>query len=94
MFDEESVFTWNIVIKNKMNNVKMGVILFLVFMVFLYPIWPFAFKYAIFKATLYLCIFFVGLLVVRFIAFLISRLFGFSFWILPNLNDDVSIKKY
>lgn len=77
-----------------MNNVKMGIILFLVFMVFLYPIWPFTFKYAIFKITLYLCIFFVGLLVVRLIAYLISRLFGYSFWILPNINDDVSIQQY
>ena len=77
--------------KNKMNNVKMTIILLLVFLVCLYPIWPFAFKYGIFKLTLYLCVFFTGLLVVRFIVYIISRLFGYSFWILPNINDDVII---
>lgn len=67
----------------------MTIILVLVFLICLYPIWPFTFKYGIFKFTLYLSVFFIGLLVLRIILYIISRLCGYSFWILPNINDDV-----
>lgn len=67
----------------------MAGILILVFIAFLYPIWPFAFKYGVFKVTLYLLVFLVALQVIRFIVYVISRLLGYGFWILPNLNNDV-----
>lgn len=74
-----------------MNYIKMTLILLTIFLVCLYPIWPYSLKFGIFKLTLYLLVFFVGLLVVRLIVYIISRLFGYSFWILPNINDDVYI---
>ena len=63
-------------------------ILAVVFMICLYPIWPFAFKYAVFKLSLYLMIALLGLFVVRLGCYIIVRLFGWSFWILPNLDDE------
>lgn len=66
----------------------MGVILGIIFTILLYPIWPFYLKFAVFKVSLYLLVFLVGLLVVRLIVYIISRLLGCSFWILPNILDD------
>lgn len=74
-----------------MNYIKMALILLSIFLICLYPIWPYSVKFGIFKLTLYLLVFFVILLVVRLIVYIISRLFGYSFWILPNLNDEVNI---
>lgn len=77
-----------------MNYIKMALILLSIFLICLYPIWPYSVKFGIFKLTLYLLVFFVILLVVRLIVYIISRLFGYSFWILPNLNDEVLYNKY
>lgn len=77
-----------------MNYIKMALILLTIFLICLYPIWPYSVKFGIFKLTLYLLVFFVILLVVRLIVYIISRLFGYSFWILPNLNDEVLYNKY
>lgn len=89
-FSDDGFFTWNLSVKSKMNNLKIGIILLLVFLIFLFPIWPYSFKYFIFKLSLYLSIAMIALIVVRYIVYIISRLLGYSFWILPNLNDDVS----
>ncbi|CAD8103468.1 unnamed protein product [Paramecium primaurelia] len=87
-FTNDGFYTWNLVVKSKMNNLIMAGILLLVFVAFLYPIWPFAFKYGVFKVTLYLLVFLVALQVIRLIVYIISRLLGYAFWILPNLNND------
>ncbi|CAD8149495.1 unnamed protein product [Paramecium octaurelia] len=87
-FTNEGFYTWNLVVKSKMNNLIMAGILLAVFVAFLYPIWPFAFKFGVFKVTLYLLVFLVALQVIRLIVYIISRLLGYAFWILPNLNND------
>lgn len=67
----------------------MFLILLSVFLAFLYPIWPFEFKYAVFKLTLYLSIFLLSFLFARIFVYLFFRLFGYSIWILPNFDNDV-----
>lgn len=66
----------------------MIIVLIVLFSIFLYPIWPFAFKYAVFKVSLYLMIVLLIILVGRIILYLVVRLTGWSFWILPNLDDE------
>lgn len=66
----------------------MIIVLIILFMVFLYPIWPFAFKYAIFKISLYLSVFLLVILLGRLALYIALRLVGYSFWILPNLDDE------
>lgn len=58
---EDGFYIWNIDVKNKINYIKLAAILIGVFLICLFPIWPFSFKYGIFKLTLYLLIFLIGL---------------------------------
>ncbi|CAK74806.1 unnamed protein product (macronuclear) [Paramecium tetraurelia] len=87
-FVEDGFYTWSIDVKNKMNSIKLAAILLGVFLICLFPIWPFSFKYGIFKFTIYLLISLIGLQVGRLLLYSIIRLFGYEFWILPNINDD------
>ncbi|CAD8075580.1 unnamed protein product [Paramecium sonneborni] len=87
-FIEDGFYTWSIDANNKMNSIKLAAILIGVFLICLFPIWPFSFKYGIFKFSIYLLIFLIGLQVIRLLLYSIIRLFGYEFWILPNINDD------
>jgi translocation protein SEC62 len=86
---DDLFFTWNIKQKHGMNNLKMGLIILAIFLLFLYPIWPFSMKFFIFKLSLYLLIAMIGLSVIRLVLYIVLRVFGTSFWIFPNLNDPV-----
>jgi translocation protein SEC62 len=58
--------------------------------VVLFPIWPYELKYYVWYASLILLIFSVGLLVVRLALYSILSLFGYSFWLFPNLLSESS----
>lgn len=84
----DSFYTWNMQSRNGMTNAKMMMVLMVIFSVFLYPIWPFELKYAIFKVTLYVSIVLLSLMIGRIVLFLLVRLTGTSFWVFPNLDDE------
>ena len=54
----------------------------------LFPVWPYALKYAIWLISLYLLIFLVGLIVLRLVVYLICVVLGFNVWIFPNMLGD------
>ena len=58
--------------------------------VVLFPIWPYELKYYVWYTSLILLVFSVGLLVVRLLLYSILSLFGYSFWLFPNLLTESS----
>ena len=60
-------------------------IIALVFIMVLFPIWPFTIKYGLWLVSLVLLIFLVGAIVVRLIVFCICIIFNYHIWIFPNL---------
>lgn len=65
----------------------VAVILFVV----LFPIWPYELKYTIWLTSLILLIVMGGIITLRLSLYSILSLFGYSFWIFPNLFTDSSI---
>lgn len=54
----------------------------------LFPVWPFALKYAVWLVSLYLLVLIVGLLLFRLLVYVVCVVLGFNVWILPNLLGD------
>lgn len=57
----------------------------------LFPLWPYSVKYAIWIVSLYSLTALFSLVVIRIIFYMIFAVFGFSFWIFPNLFGDCTI---
>ena len=55
----------------------------------LFPIWPYHAKLVIFYVSFYALIVIIGFAIVRFIIYYLVRLFGYEFWILPEIFENV-----
>lgn len=71
----------------KKSRIWAFLLVFLILGICLFPIWPYFVKLCIFYISLYLLIFIIALSIVRFIIFYFFRLFGYEFWILPELFE-------
>ena len=69
----------------------MILVIFAIFGICLFPVWPFGAKVVIFYVSVVMLYFMVGLIAVRILWFIIWRIFGVDSWILPNLFEDVII---
>lgn len=54
----------------------------------LFPVWPYAVKYAIWLLSLYLLVFLLGLIAFRLAIYLLCVVMGFNVWIFPNMLGD------
>lgn len=54
----------------------------------MYPIWPLSVKVGIWYLSVTLLIIMVGFTLIRLILYVVFWLFGYEFWIFPNLFDD------
>ena len=78
-------FRFDTTISKKGNLIALIAI---VMLLVLFPVWPYAFKYAIWLVSLYLLIFLVGLLVFRLAIYVVCVILGFNVWIFPNMLGD------
>ena len=70
------------------SNILLGIVIFLVFAFTLMPIWPVMAKTILWYISVTFLIFMLSFCSIRFIAFLCCWIFGYEFWILPNLFDE------
>lgn len=69
-------------------------VLGIIALVCLFPVWPMIIKKGIFYVSLYLLVFMTMFFNIRLVIYLFFRCFGYSFWILPNINsDEIPIKE-
>jgi hypothetical protein len=66
-------------------------IIIAVFLGVLFPLWPFVVKYYLWLASLYLLTTLLGLIGLRLLVYIFFGVFGYSFWIFPNLFGDCGI---
>lgn len=59
--------------------------------VVLFPVWPYEFKYYVWYISLILLVLSIGLIVLRLLLYSILSLFGYSFWLFPNLLIESSV---
>jgi hypothetical protein len=55
----------------------------------LFPLWPYELKYVLWLVSYYMTIALVGVIVLRWIVYLLFAIFGASLWIFPRLFDNV-----
>lgn len=66
-------------------------VIFGVFGIFLFPLWPMSAKLVVFYISVVLLYVLLGIIFVRLLIFIVLRILGFEFWIFPNLFQDVSV---
>lgn len=54
----------------------------------LFPVWPIIVKKGIFYLSLFLLILILGFFIIRLVVFIVLRIFGIEFWILPKILED------
>ena len=59
-------------------------------LVCLFPVWPFIARLIVFYICFYLLIAILLFVIVRSFIYYVVRLFGFEFWLLPDVFDKVS----
>jgi len=57
----------------------------------MFPLWPFALKYALWLVSVYLLVFIVGLILARLVLYIVLASLGISFWVFPNLFGDYGL---
>lgn len=63
-------------------------------MICLFPLWPYKVKVIVFYLSLYALIAIMIFSIIRFLIYYFFRLFGFEFWILPEIFENDSFKPY
>ena len=67
----------------------MILVIFAVFGICLFPVWPFEAKVIIFYVSVVMLYLMIGLIAIRILWFIVWRIFGIDSWILPNLFEVV-----
>ncbi|KAL4438594.1 hypothetical protein ABPG74_015492 [Tetrahymena malaccensis] len=83
------VFNPHIKVQSKKNYVYMMLILIGISLIILFPVWPISIKKLIFYISVVMLFVLVGLIIVRTFLYFLVRIFGFDFYIFPNLFADV-----
>jgi len=71
-----------------MSNVMTGCIIALFLLVVCYPLWPHILKLILWYISCTLLVVIFSFIIVRWVAFLFVWVFGYEFWMLPNLFDE------
>jgi translocation protein SEC62 len=66
------------------------VLVILALCICLFPIWPYLVKLYVFYLSFYLLTFILFFSLVRLIIYFVCRLFGYEFWILPEIFENVN----
>ncbi|KAL4487211.1 hypothetical protein ABPG72_017930 [Tetrahymena utriculariae] len=85
------VFNPHIKVQSKKNYVYMMLILIGIALIILFPVWPITIKKLIFYISVVMLFALVGLILVRTFLYCLVRIFGFDFYIFPNLLADVGL---
>ncbi|EAR99754.1 translocation protein Sec62, putative (macronuclear) [Tetrahymena thermophila SB210] len=83
------VFNPHIKVQSKKNYVYMILILIGIALIILFPVWPISIKKLIFYISVVMLFVLLGLILVRTFLYFLVRIFGFDFYIFPNLFADV-----
>jgi hypothetical protein len=57
----------------------------------LFPLWPYELKYYLWLLSYYSTVALVGIIIVRWLIYLLGSIFGASIWIFPRLFDNVEV---
>ena len=70
------------------SSIKGILIMLAVVVLVLFPLWPYEVKYYLWLVNYYITVALVGLIVVRWVVYLLFSIFGASVWIFPRLFDN------
>eukprot|EP00514_Thraustochytrium_sp_LLF1b_P012642 CAMPEP_0184549668 /NCGR_PEP_ID=MMETSP0199_2-20130426/11572_1 /TAXON_ID=1112570 /ORGANISM="Thraustochytrium sp., Strain LLF1b" /LENGTH=355 /DNA_ID=CAMNT_0026944411 /DNA_START=183 /DNA_END=1250 /DNA_ORIENTATION=+ len=87
-FGPEGYYTWIYEGSKTMRNMLLGLLVFSIAAMCMYPVWPQQAKVGIWYVSVTLLLFIFVLLFVRLILYLLFWAIGFEFWILPNFFDE------
>lgn len=76
-------------VKHKRSRIIPIALVVMILAICLFPIWPYYAKLIIFYLSFYLLIFIICFSIVRFAIYYIVRLFGYEFWVLPDIFENV-----
>lgn len=81
-------------ITKKKSRIWPTLMLLLVLIICLFPLWPLSIRLVVFYLSLYFLMFTLVFSIIRFIIFYVFRLFGYEFWILPEIFENDSFRPY
>ena len=81
--------SFRFVVEESKRWLMIGTVLAILFLV-LFPIWPYWMKYYVWLTSLVLLVISVGLLALRLVLYSVLSLFGYSFWLFPQLLASAS----
>jgi hypothetical protein len=84
-FDKEARYFFVYEGSQTWNKVKLGAIALLVLALCMYPLWPASVRVVVWYISVTLLLAIVGFTLAQFGLFAITWLFGYEFWILPNI---------
>jgi len=87
-FSEDGYYTWIFEGSKTMRNVLLGLLVFSIAAMCLFPIWPARVKVGIWYVSVTLLIFLFVLFAVRLVVYIVFWCVGYEFWILPNFFDE------
>eukprot|EP00516_Mucochytrium_quahogii_P001491 CAMPEP_0203747016 /NCGR_PEP_ID=MMETSP0098-20131031/2278_1 /ASSEMBLY_ACC=CAM_ASM_000208 /TAXON_ID=96639 /ORGANISM=" , Strain NY0313808BC1" /LENGTH=355 /DNA_ID=CAMNT_0050635297 /DNA_START=102 /DNA_END=1166 /DNA_ORIENTATION=+ len=87
-FGPEGYYTWIYEGSKTMRNVLLGLMVFSITAMCMFPIWPQSAKIGIWYISVTLLIFLFILFTIRLILYIVCWSVGYEFWILPNFFDE------
>ena len=87
--DEFQFFTFTV--HPKKIKILPMIIIIAILSICLFPIWPFKLRLFIFYLSFYLLIAILLFSVIRLIIYILFRVLGYEFWILPEIFENVNL---
>lgn len=88
LFENDGYYTWLFQASSFKKNFLLGLIICGFLSLVMFPVWPKPMKTGIWYISVSLMILFFALIVIRGILFTLIWIFGYEFWLFPNLFDD------
>ncbi|KNB43430.1 hypothetical protein JH06_2732 [Blastocystis sp. subtype 4] len=88
VWNKKYVYSWDYDGPAGMRYLKIAITIAALIAIPTYRIWPVFLQRIVMRTTLAITIGLIALEIVRFLLFLVCRLFGYSIWIFPDLDRD------
>jgi len=88
LFEEKAFYTWGFPLPSKSHTILLIVVVSIVLGLVLFPVWPLQVKIGMWYVSVILILLIIGLIIVRYLAYILMWILGCEFWLFPNLFDD------
>ena len=88
-FDKDGYYIWNPLVQQvRWQGIFLMFLVIGIIAACCFPIWPVSAKLSVWYCSVVLLCIILGVTVIRYVVFTLFFIFGYDFWIIPNMYDD------